>query len=79
MDCYMNSPFLHFENKRNQSFPAGELRERVLGGQAAAFELRPEDYNEQVWTRLAALSERQGLALIHLSAQPEPFLTQNTP
>jgi len=23
--------------------------------------------------------ERQGLTLIHFSAQPEPFLTQNTP
>ena len=25
------------------------------------------------------ITQRQGLALVHFSAQPEPFLTQNTP
>jgi len=26
----------------------------------------------------SAVSKRQGLTLVHFSAQPEPFLTQNT-
>ena len=29
--------------------------------------------------QLSSVDPRQGLTLVHLSAQPEPFLTQNTP
>ena len=57
-DCYVNSPFNRFDNRRNQRFPDEERVGRVLGGQASAWALKPVDYNRKVWTRLAAVSER---------------------
>ena len=58
MECYTNSPFMRFDNRRNQRFPDDERVGRVFGGQAAAWELRPTDYHRKVWTRLAAVGER---------------------
>ena len=58
MDCYTNSPFSRFEGKRAVRFPDEDRLGRVLGGQAAAWELHPVDYHRKVWTRLAAVGER---------------------
>ena len=43
-----------------------------------------QGYNFQRWARWTQLdaqveAAKVGLTLVHLSAQPEPFLTQNTP
>ena len=38
------------------------------------------DYSTlQSWPPIMTGTLRQGLTLVHFSAQPEPFLTQNTP
>jgi hypothetical protein len=44
-----------------------------------AEQLHPEN-EEQVGAVLEAMNDpRQGLTLVHFSAQPEPYLTRNTP
>jgi|AntAceMinimDraft_5_1070358.scaffolds.fasta_scaffold14860_1 hypothetical protein len=59
MECYTNSPFMRFESKRARRFPDGSLAlARILGGQAAAWKVRPGEYSRKVWTRLAAVAER---------------------
>ena len=39
MECYANSPFMRFENKRDARFPDDERKGRVLGGQVRLYKL----------------------------------------
>jgi len=53
--------------------PLGQLQQTPLGGgggEGGREQLPPKEQRDGDW---------QGLILVHFSAQPEPFLTQNTP
>jgi hypothetical protein len=55
-----------------------ELQKRALAKEA--YDTLDRKRSGRIGVKLAEIEEeRQGLTLVHFSAQPEPFLTQNTP
>jgi hypothetical protein len=58
------------------ALPRGGTRVQRRRGRRAC--IRPQRQREGGVARGAGAG-RQGLTLVHFSAQPEPFLTQNTP